>query len=75
MRRISTCLAGSVRVVAPPCLPRQLDVFFLIDDSNCLYGAVLNAVRRGGALMADVQGSDALPYRAGTRLRRPERVT
>jgi uncharacterized Zn finger protein len=32
-------------------------------ESYLRTGAVLHAVRRGGALLADVQGSDALPYR------------
>ena len=31
-----------VKVNPPACVPQALDVFFLIDDSNCLYGAVLN---------------------------------
>jgi hypothetical protein len=33
-----------VEVIAPPCVPRGLDVYFLIDDSNCLAGAVLNGI-------------------------------
>ncbi len=33
-----------VRVRASPCAPLRLEIFFLIDDSNCLVGAWLNGV-------------------------------
>jgi uncharacterized protein YegL len=48
-----------VKVNPPPCIPQSLDVYFLIDDSNCLYGAVLNgrpsleAIRMGAERVLD----------------------
>jgi len=42
-----------VRVTAPECMPRPLEIYFLIDDSNCLSGASLGgepaniAIRKG----------------------------
>lgn len=49
----------TVRVLVAPCSPRVLEVFFLLDDSNCLVGAWLNgmpaleAVKIGMANMLD----------------------
>jgi Mg-chelatase subunit ChlD len=31
-----------ILVKKPDCIEQSLDVYFLIDDSNCLYGAILN---------------------------------
>jgi hypothetical protein len=50
----------TVKVVASPCAPKPLEVYFLIDDSNCLVGSWLNdmpaleAIKKGMADMLDV---------------------
>lgn len=55
-RRGSTVFpVPQVVVIAPPCVPRGLDVYFLIDDSNCLYGAVLNGMPSIDAIRLGVE--------------------
>jgi len=44
-----------VVVIPPPCVPRALDVYFMIDDSNCLYGAVLNDMAALDAIRIGVE--------------------
>jgi uncharacterized protein YegL len=48
-----------VRVIGPGCAPTPLEIYFLIDDSNCLAGATLDgepaivAIRKGVAKVLD----------------------
>jgi len=44
-----------VEVIAPPCLPRALEVYFLIDDSTCLFNTRLSGM---DALEAIAEGVD-----------------
>jgi Mg-chelatase subunit ChlD len=44
-----------VRVIAPPCPPQPLDLYFLIDDSNCLQNAFLNNMPAREAIVIGVQ--------------------
>jgi uncharacterized protein YegL len=55
-------LAGStifpvphVRVIAPPCAAVPLDVYLLIDDSNCLLNAFLNEMPARQAIVIGVE--------------------
>jgi hypothetical protein len=43
-----------VRVIPPPCTPAPLDVYFLIDDSNCLLNAFLNEMPARQAIVIGV---------------------
>lgn len=44
-----------VRVVVPPCAPVPLDVYLLIDDSNCLLNAFLNEMPARQAIVIGVE--------------------
>ncbi|MFN2114973.1 MAG: VWA domain-containing protein [Anaerolineae bacterium] len=44
-----------VLVRKPACIEQVLDVYFLIDDSNCLYGAILNDLNSLQAIRLGVE--------------------
>jgi len=44
-----------VEVLAPPCLPRPLEVYFLIDDSTCLLNSSLNGMAAADAIAKGVE--------------------
>ncbi len=46
-----------VEVVAPPCMPRPLEIYFLVDDSTCLLNTKLSGM---SALQAIAEGADNL---------------
>lgn len=46
-----------VEVVAPPCMPRPLEIYFLIDDSTCLLNTKLSGM---SAIEAIAEGADNL---------------
>ncbi len=43
-----------VRVIGPDCPPRPMEVYFLIDDSNCLLNAFLNEMPARDAIVLGV---------------------